>query len=269
MSKRNRKNNPNKKKTPVAVPDSLVPRAYEMGEALKKDKYLGKMFEFTASTGKVLVRFAFAEEGKSPSAVNMIFTNVMALASQFIDERQNDPSIACKAGCNFCCHMKVTASPIEILTLGLNLDAKLSPGDAKEIKERIKINADKTKALTAHEHANANIPCALLDRDGKCSMYEYRPMNCRRWLSFSKEACETAFKTSMGKGRVPIDGNAFIVGLGIGDGLEEGLKEARLDFESYELHTGLLRFLETSDAEAKWLRGEPVFQGCKQSTAST
>ncbi len=38
--------------------------------------------------------------------------------------------------------------------------------------------------LSRDEHAQAKVPCALVV-DGKCSIYEIRPMACRAWNAFS------------------------------------------------------------------------------------
>jgi len=45
-------------------------------------------------------------------------------------------------------------------------------------------------------------------------------------------------------------------------GVTEGLRQSRLDGQSYELHSLLQRVLETPQAAQRWTQGEQVFAGC-------
>jgi hypothetical protein len=48
----------------------------------------------------------------------------------------------------------------------------------------------------------------------------------------------------------------------LAQGVVDGLKQARLDSHTYELHSILLRLLEIPDAAARWLQRHNVFAGC-------
>jgi hypothetical protein len=44
--------------------------------------------------------------------------------------------------------------------------------------------------------------------------------------------------------------------------MTDGLKQARLDSHTYELHSILLRAIEVPDAVKRWLQHDDVFAGC-------
>jgi Fe-S-cluster containining protein len=48
-------------------------------------------------------------------------------------------------------------------------------------------------AMDHDERWSARIPCALLGDDGKCTIYEARPLRCRAFHSYSVATCREAF----------------------------------------------------------------------------
>ena len=104
-----------------------------------------------------------------------------AIANQINDEVT--PKTACKNGCNHCCHQAVG----------------ISTEEAKRISRAI---GRPYLALTTHEPINvrtqqalAGVPCVFLE-EGKCSIYEHRPMVCRTYFNVSDtvEICDTIKK---------------------------------------------------------------------------
>jgi hypothetical protein len=60
----------------------------------------------------------------------------------------------------------------------------------------------------------------------------------------------------------PLDLPAYEAVWQLAQGMVDGLKQARLDSHTYELHSILRRVLETPDAAERWLQHDNVFTGC-------
>jgi len=73
-------------------------------------------------------------------------------------------AITCRAGCDACCHRRFSVTGVEADALRRHLDALGEP--ARE-------------ALRARATAGDPTRCAALDDDGRCGVYEARPLICR------------------------------------------------------------------------------------------
>lgn len=76
------------------------------------------------------------------------------------------PLSVCKKGCNHCCYIDVPITEIEAKYIEKNTGkvVRLNHGNYKPHGKRT--------------------PCTLLGSDGACSIYSYRPLVCRAYLTF-------------------------------------------------------------------------------------
>ncbi|CAM3344103.1 Zinc-or iron-chelating protein [Paracidovorax anthurii] len=82
-----------------------------------------------------------------------------------------EPFVACHKGCAACCHMNVSITAVEAERL------------ARASGRR------KTPLVSTVDHALDEFsgrPCPFLDGQGDCSVYEDRPLSCRKHASFFK-----------------------------------------------------------------------------------
>ena len=107
-------------------------------------------------------------------------------------ERDAADAPACTAGCHYCCHVHVDATPAEVAGVARHLRATRS---ATELADLVALLASRrhVSAMTDDERWEAKIPCALLGGDGKCTVYEVRPLRCRAFHSSSVDVCRDAF----------------------------------------------------------------------------
>lgn len=101
-------------------------------------------------------------------------------------QSQNVRKVACKAGCSWCCNLRVTVTPPEVLTITSYLQYALSEQEYQIFKNRVEAAANKVYELTADERFFARIPCPLLV-DDLCSVYEFRPVRMYRRERCSKK----------------------------------------------------------------------------------
>ena len=72
--------------------------------------------------------------------------------------------MACRSGCNDCCHVRLTVTMVE----------------AQSIKELWPQLPDHTRELIrAHAHGPSDGLCVALQDDGRCGVYAARPLVCR------------------------------------------------------------------------------------------
>jgi hypothetical protein len=100
-------------------------------------------------------------------------------------------NVACAPGCALCCHLLVEVMPAEAFHLATWLRRTLGPAALDALQERLRHNVAVTAALGDREaRKHANVPCALLGPDQRCSAYAARPAACRRCHSTELAACE-------------------------------------------------------------------------------
>lgn len=107
----------------------------------------------------------------------------------------------CAAGCSYCCHVHVDATPAEVDAVAEHLHGA-SPAFLERLAKHVAI----VTAMTNNERWSAKIPCALLGDDGRCTVYDARPLRCRAFHSFSAETCRDAF---LGNERTPVTSPAL------------------------------------------------------------
>ena len=188
-------------------------------------------------------------------------TAVLALVRQVHDDMTatiealpSKAQHACAAGCDFCCYLPVDVLAPEAFRIATHLEQTRSPEELATVVYRLGAQG---------QHDFGVRPCVFL-ANGRCSIYEVRPMVCRGYNSLSKERCEAYHHDASVDLKGTKDRVAGRLAEAMEDGVIAGLEALGLDAQWYELPSAVLRALETTDGPARWARGEAVFQGCDQ-----
>ena len=198
----------------------------------------------------------------TPETVFAIVDHAAQQASALVEQSPERAMHACAAGCAFCCHLPVDMTAPEAFRLAAYLQQSLSPKAFAAIRERIAATVATVSGLSYEAHSQAKIPCALLV-EGTCVAYPHRPFACRAWNSTSRDCCEDIFYQGDPVSMIPpLDMPAYEAVWGVAQGMADGVKQTRLDSNTYELHSILLRVLEIPDAAQRWLQGDDIFAGC-------
>lgn len=78
--------------------------------------------------------------------------------------------LACREGCDACCHVHLSVSEVEAATIRRYLDS-LDEEARAAIAERARANTEMPESEAPR--------CAFLDGEGACSIYSARPLVCR------------------------------------------------------------------------------------------
>jgi Fe-S-cluster containining protein len=159
-------------------------------------------------------------------------------------------AVACAAGCDYCCHLRVDVFPHEAEALLHDLRKRASPADAAAIEQRVRTNAARVDGMSAAEHRSAGIACAFLQR-GRCSAHDVRPSACAAYQSLSRERCERSFRDPAHIGTTrnarPALLELQVLGTALIEATQAACVAAGLPGEQVELHQGLRALLASSE----------------------
>lgn len=177
-------------------------------------------------------------------------------ATAAAEKVQPPPALACREGCDWCCHLTVGTSAPEVLRIAAFLRQTLSAEDLSSLVERARRLADERRRLRPDQRTRAHLPCALLV-EHRCQAHAVRPLTCRGANSQDARRCQAALGSA--KFSVPAYAPQQRLATFVLDGLRSGLTESGLSGDLLELTAALRIALETPDAAERWLAGEPIF----------
>ncbi|MEN9661269.1 MAG: hypothetical protein RL324_218 [Verrucomicrobiota bacterium] len=166
-------------------------------------------------------------------------------------------AIACRAGCGACCHVLVGVQAHEVLIVAEYIQTHFSPEELEVVIARTAAQRAAFAGLAYADRWALQRPCALLDEDS-CSVHEARPEACRAHHSSDVEACHANFDAAEEKydATIPgLHGRMFAVMLAI----DQGVVEAGLDGQAYDLGSALHEALTDSHCAVRWMNGQKAF----------
>jgi len=208
-------------------------------------------------------RAAFAGAGDAKRLVPAVVTFHRRL-DEILEAsvRGHAVTLACKPGCNYCCHLPVHVRPYEAFALAAWLRSHFTPAQLEDLRTRLRGNVERTRALGEEGRKHANLACALLDAQGSCTAYAARPAQCRKFHSTVLATCEASFARpeddSIPSPEHPAVGHNAAV---IIAQAANAAREAGFDAAAYDLNAALLEALDNPKAERRWRDGKKAFVG--------
>lgn len=170
--------------------------------------------------------------------------------------------LACEAGCNHCCHYRVTLKAPEALLLAHYLRKRLPPEQLNALKLSLAEFDAEIAALDVLGRAYRSRLCPL-NVDTLCTVYPNRPLNCAAYHSFNLQACLDD-AVSPGTAVVPSDPDRRLLQALHGQAMEAALLALGLHAADLEFIPALRIALDDPEAGAKYLDGQPVFAAADQ-----
>src|SRR6478752_5417576 len=220
----------------------------------------------TANTARALLRAAPSVEGTVELARNAM-SATSRLAEALLAQAPAG-ALACKAGCDHCCHQPVGLTPPEALAIFAHLRQTLASDELASVAARLAQRARETRGLSSAERFSPDQPCPFLER-GRCSIYEVRPLACRGMNSLDAEECKTRLRDPDARAAFLARGSggrSFMEPIrafhAISAGLQLSLSELYgLDMRPLELSLALDLLLNGPDSSAvDWLNGLRPFE---------
>lgn len=163
--------------------------------------------------------------------------------------------IACRPGCAACCKQHVAVSPLELLALWHWLEAR--PSLLAALRAPIATAAAQIRGTHREARFLRRIACPLLAADGRCQVYEARPLLCRAQTSYVPSACAPPRAQKPQHAASAIVGAGLARGVGAAYGVPWGL----------ELALGLALILEDPTIVERWAQGD--FTGAERAKLSS
>jgi hypothetical protein len=165
-------------------------------------------------------------------------------------------SLACKAGCAFCCELKVEITAFEAAAIW----AGLQGDEWARQREAVAAIGPRTGPLNTEERRRARMQCALIT-DGTCSVYQFRPYGCRGFFATDAADCERVLKTPPGVTLPPVRSPAVPRALAsaFAGGVNAALADKGLQHDFLELNSAIATLVSRPQAFGEWLAGGRVF----------
>lgn len=168
--------------------------------------------------------------------------------------------IACRARCNFCCHLRVMVYPHEAIALFRYLQSRIAKEQADHVRARLFENAALISKVHRERRVATNMACAFLV-EGKCSAYEVRPAACAGYHSLSKEQCEQAYHNAgVSSDGIPMLKSLNHVAAAMDDGMEQALAAAGLSGIRVELQTAVAALIRNPALIERWRSGRELIK---------
>jgi Fe-S-cluster containining protein len=153
----------------------------------------------------------------------------------------------CKKGCAICCRLEVQALPQESFRIARKLGER---PDRESLIAKLSEHVEAHRGITDKRQRKF---CPFL-LDGACSIYEFRPLVCRKMDSLDVERCKEMGET------VPGDPEMFYKAEAVMTGTQKAYARLKLPNEAREMVASVLLALTDPSAEERWWKGEDVFE---------
>lgn len=170
------------------------------------------------------------------------------------------PSLACKAGCFWCCYFTVEARPVEVLRIVEFMHAALSEADRERIAEEVRTNSAVLAGLDEETRMRHNLKCPFLVA-GRCCIYFARPQTCRNYHATDAAGCQRAYEEPENDDIDPqFAPLTYQSGRSHVDAFSMALRQAGYDMAAYELNAALaIALANPTEARARLDARQPVF----------
>lgn len=99
--------------------------------------------------------------------------------------------VECSKGCSYCCYSTVSVTALEMKAIESHIRHRFTEAEMILVVESAKALKKKYQSISKEDRIYSRDECPLL-LEGKCSVYESRPLMCRSAYSTSSEACKIA-----------------------------------------------------------------------------
>jgi Fe-S-cluster containining protein len=215
--------------------------------------------------------------GREPSLERVVDVaeRVMASTSRLVSgllARAPEGAVACKAGCDHCCHQVVGVTAPEAFAIFAHLARTRSAPELERLEANVGALYERSRGLTSTERFSPAHPCVFLEGGG-CSIYEARPLSCRGMNSLDASECESRLREPAARAEFlekGHGGHCFVEPIrafrAVSAGLQLGLSELyRLDTRALDLTAAMhVLFEGKTSVGSAWVAGQRPFERALQ-----
>lgn len=168
-------------------------------------------------------------------------------------------TLACGAGCSWCCHFSVDVRAVEVFGILDHVERTLSSEERARIFAEVRTNSVALRGMDEMERMQRNVKCPFLNA-GRCTIYEARPQTCRNYHATSAVGCQQSYEDPLDMDIDP-DFAPYVYQAGAAhvDAVTTAMRDAGYDTNVYELNSALEAALTEPGARERFEAKLPPF----------
>jgi Fe-S-cluster containining protein len=161
-------------------------------------------------------------------------------------------TLACRAGCSWCCHFTVDVRPVEVFRILDVVEESFTEPEKARVYAEVRANAAVLKTLDESARMMRNIKCPFLS-EGRCTIYAARPQTCRNYHATNVAGCQQAYEDP-GNADIDPDFAPYVYQAGGAhvEAFSTAMSEAGYDVSAYELSCALDVALSDPDTRKRF-----------------
>ncbi|WP_298151145.1 YkgJ family cysteine cluster protein [Flavobacterium sp.] len=199
----------------------------------------------------------------NPELLHIVVNDAERFAEEMTKKHRSSSTsqVACINGCSHCCYQLVSVSAPEVFRIARYMNASMPTAQKDELAGRIRNLNKATRGINEKARVSIKKPCAFLNADGRCSIYEVRPLACAEFTSYNVQDCKRGQRIGFKPLGIIHEKARMVVFNAVRQGLHDGLAIAmpKADSKWLELTAAIDTVLTRPDAESEWLSGKDVF----------
>ena len=148
-------------------------------------------------------------------------------------------TLACRAGCTWCCHYSVDVRAVEVFAILDFVERTFTAAEKARVYAEIRANSVELAGLDEFERMRRNVKCPFL-RQGRCTIYAVRPQTCRNYHATSAAGCQQSYEEP---DNLDIDPEyaplVYQAGGAHVDAITTAMREAGYDTNVYEMNSAI------------------------------
>lgn len=200
-----------------------------------------------------------AREGIRAAGVLRALENSQSRHDARLESAPDAGTLACRAGCSWCCHFTVDVRAAEVFRILEFVDSSFTPEKQARVFAEVRVNAATLDGLNADDRATRNLKCPFL-QEGRCTIYAARPQTCRNYhatdVAGCRQACEQPESLDIDPDFAP---GVYQAGVAHVEAFGAAMRDAGYDVQAYELNGALDAALSDPAARERFESGRPPF----------
>ncbi len=148
-------------------------------------------------------------------------------------------TLACRAGCTWCCHFSVDVRAVEVFSILDFVERTFTIEEKARVYAEVRTNSAALKNLGEIERMRRNVKCPFLN-EGRCTIYAVRPQTCRNYHATNVAGCQQSYEDPH---NLDIDPDfapwVYQAGGAHVDAFSTAMRDAGYDVSAYEFNSAL------------------------------
>lgn len=168
-------------------------------------------------------------------------------------------TLACRAGCTWCCHFSVDVRAVEVFSILDFVERTFTIEEKARVYAEVRANSTRLRNLGEIERMKRNVKCPFLN-GGRCTIYTARPQTCRNYHATNVAGCQQSYEDPE---NLDIDPDfapwVYQAGGAHVDAFSTAMRDAGYDVNAYELNGAIDAALSEPGARQRFEAKLPPF----------